>query len=194
MLVWKKHSTSNLKIFYFIFLLSWPVLLLAKTSNVIEIKNVNASFVDQKYQVNADFKYVLGDEIQEALNHGIGLQIDIQINAKQQREWLWNTTIKSSTISYLLKHHPLSGHYQITNLGNHRKKHFQNLQSALDYISSIKNYNLLDQDNLNPDKIYIAGIRAKLNIQNLPAPLRLLAYISSDWQLNCPWHEWKIKQ
>jgi len=150
--------------------------------------------IEENYLVSANFKYHLGEEIQEALDHGIALQIDIHLYAKEQRMWIWDTTIKSSTISFRLEHHPLSGHYQVTNLENYHRKHFQNLQSALDYIGLIKNYTLFKRSELQTNKKYLARIRAQLNIQNLPAPLRLLAYVSSQWRLSCPWHEWIIQQ
>jgi hypothetical protein len=204
MRVWKKpslnrtmsHTRNNNGIFllYLVLLLVWPDNSVANVDNSIEIKHAGGEFVEENYLVSAIFKYHLGKEIQEALDHGIALQIDILLYAKQQRKWIWDTTIKSSTMSFRLEHHPLSGHYQVTNLDNYYRKHFQNLQSALDHIGLIKKYTLLERSKLNPDKIYIARIRARLNIQNLPAPLRLLAYVSSQWSLNCPWHEWIIQQ
>jgi len=214
MLVWKKPSTSRtmshtcndygtmshtrnnngIFLLYLVLLLALPDNSNANVENSIEIKHAGGEFVEENYLVSANFKYHLGEEIQEALDHGIALQIDIHLYAKEQRMWIWDTTIKSSTISFRLEHHPLSGHYQVTNLENYHRKHFQNLQSALDYIGLIKNYTLFKRSELQTDKKYLVRIRAQLNIQNLPAPLRLLAYVSSQWSLSCPWHEWIIQQ
>jgi hypothetical protein len=194
MLVWKKPNTSRIFLLYLVLLLALPDNSNANVENSIEIKHAGGEFVEENYLVSANFKYHLGEEIQEALDHGIALQIDIHLYAKEQRMWIWDTTIKSSTISFRLEHHPLSGHYQVTNLENYHRKHFQNLQSALDYIGLIKNYTLFKRSELQTDKKYLARIRAQLNIQNLPAPLRLLAYVSSQWSLSCPWHEWIIQQ
>jgi len=144
--------------------------------------------------LDAYIQYQFSEETQEALEHGIALQIDINLGVKQQRKWLWDRKIKSTTMSYRLEHHPLSGHYLVTNLNNDHRKHFQNLQGALSSLGLIKNFPLFKHDILIPDNVYIAQIKAKLNIHTLPAPLRLLAYLSSNWRLTSPWYEWIIQQ
>ena len=194
MRVWKKNKTKNTVAFAAILTFFLCVSLYANNTSNIIIKSANGIFNEDQYLVNANIHYEIGKEIQEALDHGISLQIDIQLYAIQQRDWVWDTTLKFKTLRYLLEHHPLSGHYQVTDLNNYHRKHFQNLESAIKYIGSINNLNLINRSNLIPEKNYQARIRSRLNIQNLPAPMRLLAYFSPEWNLACPWYEWMIQQ
>ena len=99
-----------------------------------------------------------------------------------------------STISYQLEHHPLSGHYLVTNLNNYQRKHFQNLRGALDYLGKIENLPLFLREDILPDRVYIGRMRARLNIQKLPASLRPLAYLSPKWRMSSQWYKWVIKQ
>ena len=170
------------------------VSLYADNSSRVIIKSANGNFNDDQYLINANIHYEIGKEIQEALDHGISIQIDIQLHARQKRDWIWDSTVESKTLSFLLEHHPLSGHYQVTNLDNYHRKHFQNLQSAIKHIGSIRNHVLFNRSELIPERNYLARIRSRLNIQNLPAPLRLQAYFSPEWNLACSWYEWMIQQ
>ena len=193
MRAWKKFKIKNQVSFVAILTFFLCVSLYANNTGHIIIKNANGIFNQDQYLITANIQYQLGKEIQEALDHGISLQIDIQLHARQQRDWIWDTTVKFKTLSYLLEHHPLSGHYQVTNLNNYHRKHFQNLESAIEYIGSIRNIYLFNRSKLIPEKNYQARIRSRLNIQNLPAPMRLLAYFSPEWNLACSWYEWMIQ-
>lgn len=194
MRAWKNPKSNNLVLFAPILLLFLCVSLYANNSSQIVVKNANGIFNEDHYLINADIHFDFGKEIQEALDHGISLQIDIQLQARQRRNWLWDTTVKFKTLSFLLEHHPLSGHYQVTDMNNYHRKHFQNLKDAINHIGSIKNINLFARSKLIPEKNYHARIRSRLNIQNLPAPMRLLAYFSPEWNLACSWYEWMIQQ
>ena len=191
---WKKFKNKKLYSFAFLLVSFLSVSIYANDTSRIFIKNANGKFTDDQYLVNANIHYDLGKEIQEALDHGISLQIVIQIHARQQRDWVWDTTVKFKTFSFLLEHHPLSGHYQVTDMNNFHRKHFQNLDSAIAHIGSVRNLNLFSRSKLIPEKNYQARIRSRLNIQNLPAPMRLLAYFSPEWNLACSWYEWMIQQ
>lgn len=193
--VWKKNNTSSWKqSLFIIILLSWSHVVNSKPTSGIDIKHASGTLNKDTYYVDAYIQYQFSEETQEALEHGIALQIDINLDVKKQRKWLWDKKIKSTTMSYRLEHHPLSGHYQVTNLNNYHRKHFQNIQGALSSLGLIKNFPLFNTIILMPDSVYIAQIKAKLNIQTLPAPLRLLAYVSSNWHLASPWYEWVIQQ
>lgn len=191
---WKKFK-AKIPVFFaaaLTFFLCVP--LYAKNTSQIIIESANGIFNEDRYLINANIHYELGNEIQEALDHGISLQIDIQFHARQQSDWIWYTTVKFKTLSFLLEHHPLSGHYQVTDLNNYHRKHFQNLESAIEYIGSINNLDFFNRNKLVPEKNYQVRIRSRLNIQNLPAPMRLLAYFSPEWNLASSWYEWMIQQ
>ena len=39
---------------------------------------------------------------------------------------------------------------------------------------------------------YTLAIRAKLDIEALPAPLRPVAYVSPSWRMSSGWYEWNL--
>lgn len=160
----------------------------------IEIDYAGSTLESNIYLMDARIVYHFSDETRKALDHGVSLQIDIELRVKKHRPWLWDKTVTTTELNFMLEHHPLSGNYLVTNLANGRKRQFQDLTGALDFLGTIKNHPLIPRNLLASDGKYIAQIRAGLNIQALPAPLRPLAYVSSKWQLASPWHDWTIQQ
>lgn len=172
-------------------LLCAPVL--ADNQKGIIIRHANGLIVNGVYRVDAEIDYQLSEEATQALLHGVSLQMDIEFQVKMKRPWLWNKMIKESVLSYRLEHHPLSGNFLVTNLATGERDQFPNLAGALENLGKISNYPLVTQDRLQPDKNYLVEIRARLNKQALPAPLRPLAYLSSRWHVASPGYEWMMQ-
>ena len=47
---------------------------------------------------------------------------------------------------------------------------------------------------LEPDEQYRVRLRASLERESLPTPLRLLAYFSSSWRLSSDWTTWPLQR
>ena len=172
----------------------WSGIAFSSTAPGFDLLYGHGRLNDDAYSIDARIQYRFSEESQEALDHGVALQIDINLVAQIHRKWPWNKTIASSTLSYRLEHLPLSNNSLVTNLHDYQRRYFQDLQKALHYLGVIKNFPLLKSGILMPENKYVARIRARLNIQALPAPLRPLAYVSSKWRLISPWYEWIIHQ
>ncbi len=177
----------------FVLLSMWSHAVLPENKKGIEIDNLTGVVNGDVYTIDAHILYDFGTEAREALDHGVALQIDIELRVIQRRQWLWDKAIASKVLSYRLEHHPLSGHYLVSNLVEGGRRQFQRLEIALNFLGTIKDHPLIARELLLPNNVYIAQIRARLNLQTLPAPLRPLAYASSKWRLASPWHEWIIQ-
>ncbi len=157
------------------------------------VKNAELNSVGTQYMLNADIQFRFSKEVLKALEHGVALQLDIEMQIKQTRKWLWDKSIRKKILSQRLEYHPLNEQYLVTNLNTGSKRHFQNFHHALKFLGSINDYPFLELSVLEQGKMYTALLRANLNTESLPTPLRLSAYVSSDWQLSSPWFKWAIK-
>jgi hypothetical protein len=164
----------------------------SKHGFIVESAELNSDGVE--YTLNADIQFHFSKEALKALEHGIALQIDIEVQAKQNRKWLWDKKIRKKTLSQRLEHQPLSDQYLVTDLNTGIKRNFHSFHHALEFLGSINDYPFLELASLQQGKTYTALVRASLNKESLPAPLRLSAYVSSDWQLSSPWYRWAIQQ
>jgi len=158
------------------------------------VESAELSSNGDKYTLNADIQFNFSKEALKALEHGIALQIDIEMRAKQTRKWLWDKNIRKKILSQRLEHQPLSDQYLVTDLNTGIKRNFHSFHHALEFLGSINDYPFLELASLEQGKTYTVLVRASLNTESLPAPLRLSGYVSSDWQLSSPWYKWTIQQ
>lgn len=159
----------------------------------IEINYVNCDLSEGFYTLDAGMHVELSEESRKALVHGIPLRIDIEIKIIEKRKWLWDKTLLSKMIIFRLSYQPLTSYYIVTNISNGRRQQFSDFNEVLDYLGEIRDYRLVEFGNIPHSSRYTGLLRAKLNIQSLPTPLRPLAYISSQWHLSSSWYEWKFE-
>ena len=169
-----------------------PPLLWAEATAGFVVQSAWLQRQDHQYRVNADIRYQFSRESLTALEHGVALQIVIDIRAKQLRNLFWDKIIREETVKLQLEHHPLTGNYLVTNLDTGIKNQFHVLPNALEFLGSVRNYPFLKTAAVEPDKSYTMQVRARLNIGSLPAPLQLSAHTSPDWQFASPWYQWSI--
>jgi hypothetical protein len=160
----------------------------------IRIEHFYTNIDHSMLTVDADISYHLSKETRDALEHGVPLEFDIEFRIKKERDWIWDEIIAEKMITFRVEHQPLSGHYLVIHTNSSRRYQFNNLQETLEFIGVIKNLPLIGIDMISPEKNYFAETRVALNIQALPAPLRPLAYISTQWQLSSAWHTWAFNK
>lgn len=195
MLACKKSKTpviSSCCIFVIFCLISLPAISQVQTSG-ISIKTVNLQANRTMLNISADISYQLSKETIDALDHGVPLEFNIEIRLKRNRKWIWDKIIITKTITYRIEYQPLSGQYLVTELHSGDINQFHDLNDVLDFMGVLKDYPVIGIDMLSSKYKYVAQIKSRLNIQSLPAPLRPLAYLSSEWHLASPWQSWVVR-
>jgi hypothetical protein len=163
----------------------------AARDNAFVIKSVETRLVNDVYHLDARIDYRFSDEALNALRSGVPLLILLDIQVVQDR-WYWDRTLAELEQGYLLLYHALSEQFIIHNLNSGAQEHFRSLGAALRSLGRIDNLPLIDAKLLQPDEAYKVRLRTHLDIESLPAPMRPLAYISSDWQLDSDWVTWPL--
>ncbi len=160
----------------------------------ISIKEGSISKDDTSYYFNAKVDCDLSEESIEALHHGVALQILVDIKTQIKRKFLWDKTINHSTIAYKIEFHPLTERYLLTELNRYKRQDFQYLSKALEALGKINDWPLIALGELNSENDYIVLVKAKLDIEALPAPLRPMAFISKNWRMSSDWQQWELSQ
>ena len=140
---------------------------------------------------NMDLKF--SDDALEALRSGVPLIVLVNIEVQKSRSWWWDKTIAKLEQGYLLLYHALSEKYIIHNLNSGAQTNYISLNTALYSLSNIRDFPLIDKNLLEKDDEYYVRLRTYLDIESLPAPMRPIAYISSQWQLDSDWFSWPLK-
>ncbi len=163
----------------------------AKRAN-FAIHNVEVSVVDGVYLVDAKVDYILTKPVTEALRNGVRLVFVLELEVLQRRNWWWNAAVADLVQRYRLEYHALSQQYVIENLNTGVKETYPDLSSALQRKGTVTSLPLIDSALLEQSKNYYCRIRASLSVDELPLPLRVRTYISSDWRLSSDWYTLKL--
>ncbi len=161
------------------------------TDHEFVVKSIETALDEGVWRLDAKIDYRFSEAALAALRNGVPLLIQVDIQVREKR-WYWNLTLAELTQGYLLLYHALSDTYIVHNLNSGTQDHYRNLDAALADLGHIRNLPLIDAKLLEPDKDYEVRLRARLDIESLPAPMRPMAYISSDWDLDSGWYTWPL--
>jgi len=148
---------------------------------------------DHVIQLDANMDLKFSADALEALRSGVPLIVLINIEVLKDRNWWWDKTVAELEQGYLLLYHALSEKYIIHNLNSGAQQNYISLNTALYSLSNIRGFPLIDINLLEKGDNYYARLRTYLDIESLPAPMRPIAYISSQWQLESDWFSWPLK-
>lgn len=161
-------------------------------AKAIEIHSTHIYSEDEIYYLNAKFEITLTDEARLALSHGIPLEIYIQFQLLLDRKWLWDKTLNEIKLIYRIKHQPLTEDYLVLEPVTGQKRIYDNLAAAINHIGTVTKINVSGTNRLNKENTYSARIRAYLDLESLPSPMRPQAYFSSNWDISSEWYQWRI--
>ena len=159
----------------------------------IAIRHASTKLISDGYALDARIEFQFDDDIRNALDHGVQLNIDVYIEIRRERKWLWDPTIKKVRRAFALLNHPLSNKYIVEDLDSGDRHQFASLPEALRFIGTIANLHVLDLNEMEDDEKYEGFIKAELNVETLPAPLQPIAYVSGYWRTESSWYEWVVR-
>ena len=159
----------------------------------ITVEHASSELADNSYYLDAQVNFSLHDDLLEALDHGVDLEIRIIVRVKEKRKWLWDRVYKERTLKFKLDHRPLSDVYIVRNVRKSERRQFDTLENALKYMGKIDRYYLMNDKKITDASGLTGLIRAEMNVDNLPPPLKPIAFLSNKWQMDGKWHRWTIR-
>ncbi|MGF1615853.1 MAG: DUF4390 domain-containing protein [Gammaproteobacteria bacterium] len=159
------------------------------TADTITVHAAQTRLVDELYLVDADIELNLSPVALEALENGITLTIMINFEIVRIRRLMWNETVAKLKARRRLSFHPLTNQYLVEDVNAGTTRTFRNLRDATKALGQVRHFPLIDSYLLQQDERYAFQVRAYLDLESLPTPLRLLAYIDPAWYLSSEWYE-----
>ncbi len=159
-----------------------------------DVRSAGSRLADGVYVVTARLDYRLSDEALEALDSGLALTIQLQIELFRQRRFRPDSQIARLNQDYELSYQPLSERYLVRNLNSGEQKSYATLFSALNDMGRIVELPVIDAALLEPNARYEIRLRAVLDQNTLPGPLRLIAFWSEGFRLESDWYRWTLRE
>jgi hypothetical protein len=157
-----------------------------------EIRSASSRLNDGVYFATARIDYRLSNDALEALNNGVALTVQLQIELSRMRRFWLDPEIATLNQGYSLSFQPVSDRYVVKNLNSGQQDSFATLFSALNNMGRVVDLPIIDASLLDPNTTYEIALRAVLDQNTLPGPLRLIAFWSSGFRLESDWYVWRL--
>lgn len=158
----------------------------------VSVHSAESSIANQMYVVNADVEFAFSDDALDALRSGVALFIDVDFRIKRQRRYVWDRSVLNLSRRYRIERHALTDRYVITDLVTDDRRIYDSLDSAVKDLGQIRAVPIADEAAFDNAYDYRVGLRARLDLESLPSPLRPIAYISPSWRMSSGWYQWTL--
>jgi len=158
-----------------------------------EVRSASVEIDGGVYYLDAWLEYRLSTEAREALEAGVPLTIEIEVEFLRSRRFWFDDSEASLLQTYELQFHALSERYLVVNRNTGEQSSFANLFSALNYLGRLTQLPLIDSALIEPDESYEIRVRTILSTEEFPGPLRLLTFWRRDWSLRSEWYTWPLE-
>jgi len=188
----KTCSLSMAGLLSFICLSCYAYAASASDRDGLRVYSVSTHLQGKMYYLDAQLGYGLSRAALDALDNGVPLTFELEIEIFTPRKWFWDKSQSSYNYRYQVLYHALTQQYIVTNIDSGIQNSYSRRNTALLSMGRINNLPLLAKKELSEDEEYRGRIRVSLDIDALPAPMRPWAYINTDWLLSSEWFTWEI--
>lgn len=171
---------------------------LCLSSNVVAapaqfaVHDAKTVLVGEIYQLEAKLEYRFSEAVLAALDNGVSLTLVLDIEVYSPSRYLWDDVIATLEQRYQIQYHALSEQYLLRHLNSGSQFVYSSLDSALATLGEIERVPILDAHLLQEKEHYKVRVRSRLDLDSLPVPLQMKAYVSSDWWLSSGWYSWDL--
>ena len=131
------------------------------------------------------FSLSLSGQAQEAVENGVSLTFTCDFAMVNRFLFIsWPSQRKQHR--FVVSHHALSNRYIVRQDQQQRQHSFRSLNASMNYLSA--EAQRLFNAYFEKDPEY--EIRLSLSKYELPGPIRLSAFLASDWDLDTGWVKW----
>ncbi|MBM4222157.1 MAG: DUF4390 domain-containing protein [Gammaproteobacteria bacterium] len=156
--------------------------------------DVQAELRDKAWYLSARVDYQLNRQMLDALQNGIRLTFSLEVEVNESRNWLPDSEVTTLQRDYELSWQPLSRGYLVRDTISNEQTTHTTLFAALHALGTISGLPLIEASLLDPEAHHEIRLRALLNQQRLPGPLRMLAFWNDDFSLESDWHQWPLEE
>jgi hypothetical protein len=159
-----------------------------------EVRSASTELVGGVHTLDARLQLVLSSEALNALNSGVPLTIELQMQVIRSRRFYLDALDAELAFRFELEYRPISQRYIVRNVNTGNQDSFATLYSALNNLGRVQRLPVVDESLLIPNRDYRVRLRALLATEQYSAPLRLLFFWRDEWQLKSEWYEWKLER
>ncbi|WP_133511221.1 DUF4390 domain-containing protein [Candidatus Thiosymbion oneisti] len=146
--------------------------------------------------MDADIGYGFSAEALEALDNGVPLTLEVHIRLRGADDWVWDRNLVDRRLRYRIRYKPLSERYLVSPLpgDSGMGSNYVTRDAAIAALGRIDGFRLVSRERLRKlGGAFKLWVKVSLDIEELPLPLRPIAYLFSAWKLSSGWTQWPLQ-
>jgi hypothetical protein len=148
----------------------------------IRLDSIEARAVANGVNVRARQDVRLSPEARKALRHGVPLKVTIELSVRGKDRVVG---AGGRSFDYEIRYLPLSEHYQLAGPGGETQtRTYPRLRHVLAALGDVR---LRLEDTASEPGHYELRMRSRLDRSNMPGPMQLPVYLSSQWVHDSGW-------
>lgn len=142
------------------------------------------------WSMAAEFDIKLSYKLQEAANRGLPLNFSVDFRLLKPR-WYWaDKAIVIESYPMVLSYHALTRTYRVVT----EQDTFTapDLDSAVKSMTRLAEWKVIPRSKIVLGDTYLAQVRFRLDVAELPKPFQINAFTNSQWILTSDWLEFEF--
>lgn len=171
-----------------------PVWAQPEQPGYFEVRSASHELVDGVYYVDARIFLQLPTDAIEALHSRLHLTIRLEVQFLNRLRFWWDNAEHEETKRLVLSWQPLTDRYLVRDADTDQRRSFVTLAGALEFIGRLDHMAIAEASELDDDRRYDVRVRAVLDKNDFPGPIRFLALFQRDWSVGSDWLEWRLDE
>jgi hypothetical protein len=160
----------------------------ANTPRVVSVEPV---IRDGKLDINAEIDVQLNEHLQDAAERGLALHFTADIVIRRDRWWWFNETVVDTSRTWRVAYNVLTRQWRVAT--DTLSWPVASLNEAMNMVRHIRNWALIDVDDLEREVAYRGQLRLRLDTSHLSRPVQLSGNHGSAWSLETQWADFSFE-
>jgi len=156
----------------------------------LSVQRAEGRHMGSNYLLSADFDISFNYVVEQALTRGVTLHFISEFSLRRPRWYWFDEALIQSEQMTKLSYNALTRQYRIG-----RGALFQNFSSLEDALRALghQTSSALPTALLDADSGYVASVRLRLDVNQLPKPLQVNTLTSKEWNLDSDVYTWIVR-
>ncbi len=159
-----------------------------------KILNQTCRSTEDTFVLDANIDFNFSDKVIEALQNGVPITLELHLQVRKKGAWLWEKDLLDTRLRYQIRYHALASVYQVVDIQTNVQESFVTREIAITALGDILGMSVVKHEQMEKGKIYNVSLKASLDVDALPLPLRPIAYLSPAWNQSSEWRTCRIRR
>lgn len=151
------------------------------------IRHVDVAVSNRKLSTSVDQRLSFSEQARDALVHGVPLTVEVEVELRDATSL---TLLFDDSRRFEIRYLPMLEDYQLRRLDGGQDQTYPRLRHVL---TALNRLDLAFETGPLAPGSYELRTRTHVDLNRLPAPMRLPARFSPQWQHNSKWSTWSFE-